>query len=118
MNKPNKSPKLKVSFIIDAPDLGAFVHQYADKVHGLEIAAVTNVPHDKNAPRRNGGLKAAIVAALADGPLDMNGIVAKCPQFESKQVKQSVYRLVTVKELLNDKKTGELRTPPPVPAET
>lgn len=105
---------LRVSFLVESSALGDFVHQYADKVQALEIAAVVSVPHDKNKPGLTGarerGKKAReeILELLAQGPMNRTDLVAKFPNDPPKYIKQLTYNMISV-GIITKTKTGALR---------
>jgi hypothetical protein len=105
-----QQPKLKVSFLIDAAELGAFVHQYADKVQALDIGAIEGVAWNKNKPaekRKTKGLglprdeaiavvkkmRGDILTILKKGPLQTREICAKFKDVPKHPIYQLLNRM-------------------------
>jgi len=100
--------------------LGAFVHAFADKVQSLEIVAVVDVAHDKNAPtkqkrRPRGELMTPINSLFANATfISLDDAARLLPQFDRKLIRMTLYNMVSRGHLVRNKH-GDFGLPPNKP---
>jgi hypothetical protein len=123
MDKGSRSPKLRVSFLIDTNLVGDFIHAYADKVQIQEIVAVQSVQYNKNFSPASNRIEARAIAEKAradviellskEAPLSRKQILDKLTKYPRPWLQQLLYRLAMEKVVVKTKKGqgGELVLP-------